>query len=185
LSKIEAGRMELDLSPVSLDMLVHETVAQLAGQVRTAAVQLIAEVPRGLPLINADSLKLKQVLINLVGNALKFTEQGSVVVRVIASSDRSDPMCIEVTDTGIGIPPEVQPKLFEPFFTTKTHGTGLGLATSQQIVFEHNGHLLVESQPGKGAAFSSSVAGAVAAADCLGSLGHRRRRGQRRVVSGE
>ena len=59
-----------------------------------------------------------------------------------------------VKDDGRGIPPEIQPKLFEPFFTTKAHGTGLGLATSQQIIFEHNGHLVVESQAGKGATFS-------------------------------
>jgi signal transduction histidine kinase len=61
---------------------------------------------------------------------------------------------IRVKDTGVGISTEAQTKLFEPFFTTKAKGTGLGLATSQQIVFEHNGHLLVESQPGEGAIFS-------------------------------
>jgi signal transduction histidine kinase len=61
---------------------------------------------------------------------------------------------IRVKDTGVGIPVDAQAKLFEPFFTTKAQGTGLGLATSQQIVFEHNGHLLVDSQPGKGSVFS-------------------------------
>jgi two-component system NtrC family sensor kinase len=61
---------------------------------------------------------------------------------------------IRVRDSGVGISTEAQSKLFEPFFTTKPHGTGLGLATSQQIMFEHNGHLLVESQPGQGTTFS-------------------------------
>jgi two-component system NtrC family sensor kinase len=63
-------------------------------------------------------------------------------------------LVIRVKDTGPGITPDIEARLFEPFFTTKPHGTGLGLATSQQIVFEHNGHLVVESQPGKGATFS-------------------------------
>ena len=63
-------------------------------------------------------------------------------------------IAIRVIDSGPGIPADVRAKLFEPFFTTKAHGTGLGLATSQQIIFEHNGHLLVESQPGNGATFS-------------------------------
>ena len=63
-------------------------------------------------------------------------------------------LVIRVKDNGRGIPPEVQAKLFEPFFTTKAHGTGLGLATSQQIIFEHNGRLVVESQPQKGSVFT-------------------------------
>jgi two-component system NtrC family sensor kinase len=64
-------------------------------------------------------------------------------------------LVIRVRDTGSGITPDAQSKLFQPFFTTKPHGTGLGLATSQQIVFEHNGHLIVDSQPGKGTTFTT------------------------------
>jgi signal transduction histidine kinase len=100
-----------------------------------------------------DERLLRQVLENLTRNAAEAIE-GEGVVRI--ETDVIDKFfVIRVKDTGRGIPPEIQTKLFEPFFTTKAHGTGLGLATSQQIIFEHNGHLLVESQPGKGSTFTT------------------------------
>jgi len=108
--------------------------------------------PDSTPEIWLDEGLIRQVIDNLIRNSVEaIVGKGSITLET-EILDRF--LVIRVRDTGIGIPPEVQPKLFEPFFTTKTHGTGLGLATSQQIVFEHNGHLLVESQPGKGAAFS-------------------------------
>jgi signal transduction histidine kinase len=92
------------------------------------------------------------VLENLVRNGVEAI-QGTGSVRI--ETDVVDRFfVIRVKDTGHGISPETQAKLFEPFFTTKPDGTGLGLATSQQIVFEHNGHLVVESQPNKGSIFS-------------------------------
>jgi signal transduction histidine kinase len=99
-----------------------------------------------------DEGLLRQVLDNLLLNAIDaIAGEG----RVDVESDVLDRfVVIRVRDTGTGISSEAQEKLFEPFFTTKAHGTGLGLATSQQIVFEHNGHLLVESQLGKGSTFS-------------------------------
>jgi len=99
-----------------------------------------------------DEGLLRQVLDNLMRNAVEaITGEGSIELETEVL-DRF--AVIRVKDSGPGIPEDLQPKLFEPFFTTKAHGTGLGLATSQQIIFEHNGHLLVESQPGKGATFS-------------------------------
>jgi signal transduction histidine kinase len=99
-----------------------------------------------------DEGLLRQVLDNLVRNGTEAIE-GCGVVRI--ETDVVDRfLVIRVTDTGHGIPAEIQPRLFEPFFTTKAQGTGLGLATSQQIIFEHNGHLVVESQPNKGTSFS-------------------------------
>ena len=97
---------------------------------------------------------LRQVLENLLRNAVESIDgEGAVDVETDVV-DRY--VVIRVKDTGVGIPAEAQAKLFEPFFTTKAQGTGLGLATSQQIIFEHNGHLLVESQPGKGPFFPYS-----------------------------
>ncbi len=104
------------------------------------------------PAIWLDEQLLRQVLDNLLRNAVEAIEQeGSIEIETDVI-DRF--VVIRVRDSGVGIPTDVQSKLFEPFFTTKPHGTGLGLATSQQIMFEHNGHLLVESQPGKGTTFS-------------------------------
>lgn len=104
------------------------------------------------PDIWLDERLLRQALENLVRNAAEAIEgQGQVWIE----TDMADRfLVIRVRDNGRGIPPEVQAKLFEPFFTTKAHGTGLGLATSQQIIFEHNGRLVVESQPGKGSVFT-------------------------------
>jgi PAS domain S-box-containing protein len=104
------------------------------------------------PEVWIDERLLRQVLENLLRNGAEAIEgQGSLRVETDVT-DRF--LVIRVRDTGPGIPAEIQARLFEPFFTTKAHGTGLGLATSQQIIFEHNGHLVVESQPGKGSTFS-------------------------------
>jgi signal transduction histidine kinase len=104
------------------------------------------------PEVWLDEGLLRQVLDNLIRNAVEAIDGSGTVSIETDVIDRF--LVIRVKDTGVGIPAEVQAKLFEPFFTTKANGTGLGLATSQQIVFEHNGHLLVESQPGKGSTFS-------------------------------
>jgi signal transduction histidine kinase len=104
------------------------------------------------PAVWLDEQLLRQVLDNLTRNAVEsISAEGTIEIETDAIERF---VVIRVRDTGVGIPPESQAKLFEPFFTTKPHGTGLGLATSQQIMFEHNGHLLVESQPGKGTTFS-------------------------------
>jgi PAS domain S-box-containing protein len=104
------------------------------------------------PEVWLDERLLRQALENLARNGAEAIE-GEGVVRI--ETDVIDRfLVIRMKDTGRGIPPEIQARLFEPFFTTKAHGTGLGLATSQQIIFEHNGHLVVESQAGKGSTFS-------------------------------
>jgi signal transduction histidine kinase len=104
------------------------------------------------PAVWLDEQLLRQVLDNLTRNAVEAIDTEGVIELETDVIDRF--VVIRVRDSGVGIPTEVQSKLFEPFFTTKPHGTGLGLATSQQVMFEHNGHLLVESQPGKGSTFS-------------------------------
>src|SRR5262249_53831068 len=111
-------------------------------------IQLAPETPE----VWLDEGLLRQVLDNLLHNAVDAIKGDG---RIDIETDVLDRfVVIRVRDTGMGIPTDIQEKLFEPFFTTKAHGTGLGLATSQQIIFEHNGHLLVDSEPGKGATFS-------------------------------
>jgi signal transduction histidine kinase len=104
------------------------------------------------PEVWLDEGLLRQVLENLLRNAVEsITGNGAVEIETDVVDHY---VVIRIKDTGVGISAEAQDKLFEPFFTTKAQGTGLGLATSQQIVFEHNGHLLVESKPGEGSVFS-------------------------------
>ena len=115
-------------------------------------VQFTVHQSASTPSVWLDEKLLRQVIDNLTRNALEAIS-GEGAIRI--DTDVIDRfVIIRVTDTGDGISAEAQKKLFEPFFTTKPHGTGLGLATSQQIIFEHNGHLLVESQEGKGSTFS-------------------------------
>jgi signal transduction histidine kinase len=104
------------------------------------------------PPVWLDEQLIRQVLDNLTRNAVEAIPADGTIELQTDVIDRF--LVVRVHDSGVGIPTGVQAKLFEPFFTTKPHGTGLGLATSQQIMFEHNGHLLVESQTGKGTTFS-------------------------------
>jgi len=162
LAKIEAGRMELVIEPTDLGQLVTETVQQLEGQakVKEGNVALVAGVPDGLVTVDTDGAKLKQVIINLVGNALKFTHEGSVIVRVDVGPDRHTPVAIAVQDTGIGIPPDRLEAIFEAFqqaeagTARKYGGTGLGLAISRSICLLMGYDLIVESEFGKGSTFT-------------------------------
>jgi signal transduction histidine kinase len=132
---------------------VDTVIRELAKSFRPpASVKLEVEFGPSSPDVWLDAGLLRQALENLVRNGVEAIG-GEGLVRI--ETDVVDRfLVIRVKDTGRGIAPEIQAKLFEPFFTTKAQGTGLGLATSQQIVFEHNGHLVVDSQAGKGATFS-------------------------------
>jgi len=132
---------------------INTVIEALADNfVAPANVRLEIHLKPQSPEIWLDERLLRQVLDNLVRNGVDAIE-GSGTVRI--ETDVVDRfLVIRVKDTGRGIPPGIHARLFEPFFTTKAHGTGLGLATSQQIVFEHNGHLVAESQAGKGSTFS-------------------------------
>jgi len=159
LSKIEAGRMSLDRAPVALDALVEDTVASFEGQLRDRPIALEAEIPAHLTPIMTDPAKLLQVLTNLIGNAIKFTERGSVVVRVVAEAASRRPERIEVVDTGVGIPLDRQEAIFEAFqqadgSTARQYGgTGLGLAVSKSLCDLMGYALDVESEPGVGSIF--------------------------------
>jgi signal transduction histidine kinase/CheY-like chemotaxis protein len=165
-SKIEAGKLRLELIDVDLRVLLEETVEGLAGHAHRKGLELINSVPPDLHTsVQADPVRIRQVLTNLVGNAIKFTERGEVAVRLTATkvdTERSG-FLFEVTDTGIGIRPEKQAAIFDSFTqedgtTTRLYGgTGLGLAISEQIVDLMGGVLTVESQPGEGSTFSFTL----------------------------
>jgi PAS domain S-box-containing protein len=161
LAKVEAGRMELVIEKADLAALCVETVQQLEGQAKTkeGQVKLLADVPSNVALVDTDSAKLKQVIINLVGNALKFTHEGSVTVRLELAPDGKTPVAIAVTDTGIGIPQDRLEAIFEAFqqaeagTSRKYGGTGLGLALSRSICLLMGYDLIVDSELGKGSTF--------------------------------
>jgi len=180
LAKVEAGRMELVIEEVDLGELITETVMQLEGQakVKEGGVRLVADVPDETTLVETDSAKLKQVIINLVGNALKFTHEGAVTVRLDVGPDGRTPTAIAVQDTGIGIPDDRLEAIFEAFqqaeagTSRKYGGTGLGLAISRSICLLMGYDLIVESEVGEGSTFSIV-------------MGERARRAVRRDVEDE
>jgi PAS domain S-box-containing protein len=161
LAKVEAGRMELIIEEVDLAHLCVETVQQLEGQAKAKEgnIALVADVPDTAGLVETDPAKLKQVIINLVGNALKFTHDGSVTVRLEVAADGRTPVAISVSDTGIGIPQDRLEAIFEAFqqaeagTSRKYGGTGLGLALSRSICLLMGYDLIVESELGQGSTF--------------------------------
>jgi len=160
LSKIEAGRGTLSLSSVDLAELVASTLSQFDAQTQGRDVELIAHVPSGLLPLDTDAQRLRQVLINLVGNALKFTAHGSVSIHVRADAATSRATRIDVIDTGIGIPADRREKIFEAFeqadvgTARRYGGTGLGLAISRALCQLMGYSLDLRSEPGAGSTFS-------------------------------
>jgi PAS domain S-box-containing protein len=170
LSKIEAHKIELAVTPVALDELVRETLTQQEGQLRDKPVKLVAELPRRVAPLQTDPQRLKQVIINLIGNSLKFTEQGSVTVRVVTETGTDEPLRIEVSDTGIGIPNDRLGAIFEAFqqadasTSRKYGGTGLGLTISQALCQLMGYRIEVSSQVGVGSTFSVVLSPGMSAA---------------------
>ena len=165
-SKIEAGRLALDPAPFKLRELLDDTMRTLALRAHEKHLELLCDVDADVPnRVAADSGRLRQVLINLVGNAIKFTESGEVVVRVrMDESDSAEGVLhLAVTDTGIGIPPEKHALIFNAFnqadgsITRRYGGTGLGLTISSNLVQLMGGCLWVESTPGAGSTFHFTV----------------------------
>jgi signal transduction histidine kinase/PAS domain-containing protein len=159
LSRIESGRLELTISSVSLQELVRDTMEEMRSLLRSGVVGLLADIPAQTARLQGDEQKLKQVLINLLGNALKFTERGSVVIRV-TNDDQHRPMRIDVADTGIGIPQNKLKDIFEAFEraggpeAADFEGTGLGLTISRSLCRVMGYDLTVASEVGKGSTFS-------------------------------
>ena len=162
-SKIEAGKLELEARPFALSALVEETVELLAPRAQAKDIEIASFVDDRLPAnVVGDAARLRQVLLNLAGNAIKFTEQGGIAV-IVEPSERANDIRFLVRDTGIGLKPEDQARVFRDFeqadgsSTRKFAGTGLGLAISKRIVARMDGRIAVDSEPGAGATFSFTV----------------------------
>jgi two-component system, sensor histidine kinase and response regulator len=159
IAKVEAGRLTVTSGLVSVGQLVQDVVAQLEGQPRSPDVELVAQVAPVMAPIQTDGVLLRQVIINLAGNALRFTHRGRVVVSATADGGGA-PTSIVVADTGIGISKARQAAIFEPFeqADAETHrnygGTGLGLSISKAICDALGFDILLDSEPGKGSTFT-------------------------------
>ena len=166
-SKIESGKLELDKYPVNLVDCAEEVLSLLSGEIEQKPLELLYEIEEGLPeIIITDGLRLRQILLNLAGNALKFTEEGEICIsmsRGYASDDQHVCINFAVSDTGIGIEKNKQANLFESFTqadaTTarKYGGTGLGLTISSRLVQLMGGELQLKSNPGQGSVFYFSL----------------------------
>ncbi|HKC93735.1 MAG TPA: GAF domain-containing sensor histidine kinase [Nitrospira sp.] len=160
LSKIEAGQLQLVIKEYSIGDVVQDVLTTMEPLAEQKRLALKANIPLNLPLGSGNAGRIKQVLLNLVGNAIKFTDHGEVSVEVCHGEDR---FIVQVSDTGPGIDPVEQQRIFEEFQqgdrsrTRKKGGTGLGLTIAKQIVKLHGGRLWVESTVGQGSTFSFSL----------------------------
>ncbi|MFZ5909571.1 MAG: GAF domain-containing protein [Chloroflexota bacterium] len=165
LSRIEAGKMELSFSEVNIDDLVTSVMSTAAGLIKDKPITLKQEIATDLPTVRADPMRIRQVLINLLSNAAKFTEKGEITVRAEVDdlTTGQSSVIVTVTDTGPGISPEDQAKLFQPFsqvdasLTRKVGGSGLGLSICHHLVQMHHGRIGIHSMPGRGSSFYFTV----------------------------
>src|SRR2546425_173398 len=160
ISKLEAGKAQLHRGEVDVEPLISECVESVRSLAKTKKLEMTASVSPEVGRVFADGAKLKQVLLNLLGNAIKFTESGSV--RVTAERQGAE-LRVSVQDTGIGVPTEDTERIFESFqqgqsgISGKYQGTGLGLAISRRLVEMHGGRISVKSAPGQGSTFTFTI----------------------------
>ena len=160
LSKIEAGKLDLNPEPINLARLIDEVIGTAGQLAEKNHNRLVVEAQENLGALNADPLRLKQILLNLLSNACKFTKEGQVALRVRKVSDDRDWVELAVADSGIGMTAEQLAKLFQDFtqadsLTARRYGgTGLGLAISRKLARMMGGDVTVTSEPGKGSVFT-------------------------------
>jgi signal transduction histidine kinase len=160
LSKIEAGKLELNPEPVDLARLIDEVIGTAGQLAEKNKNRLVVEAPENVGRLTADPMRLKQILLNLLSNACKFTKEGEVALRVRQVVDGHAWIELAVADTGIGLTAEQQAKLFQDFtqadsLTARRYGgTGLGLALSRKLARMMGGDVTVASEPGKGSVFT-------------------------------
>ena len=174
LSKIEAGRTDLEYTDFPLRRTIEEVVTTQISRVYAKHLTLQKDIPFDLPeVVRGDQLRFKQMLLNLLGNAIKFTEQGSITIaaRLLEQDARRALIRLTVSDTGIGIAPELQQKIFKPFeqadtsTTRRFGGTGLGLTICSKLADLMGGSITVESAPGVGSSFHLEIPFELGAAD--------------------
>jgi GAF domain-containing protein/ActR/RegA family two-component response regulator len=161
ISKVDAGKMELAFEDVNITDVITSVLSTARGLVKDKPIKLATAIEDDLPLLRADSTRVRQVLLNLISNASKFTDEGSITVSARRQTDTTGKpaIYISVSDTGMGIAPEDQVKLFEPFTqvdgspTRKSGGTGLGLSITRLLVELHGGEIGLHSEVGKGSTF--------------------------------
>jgi len=160
LAKIEAGKFTWNMASVSISDVIERATAATASLFEAKKLQLVREIQPDLPAVNGDQDRLIQVVINLISNAVKFTDDGSIIC---TAKLHDGSVVVGVKDSGIGISPADQPKVFEKFkqvgdtLTDKPKGTGLGLPICKEIVEYHGGRIWVESEPGHGSTFSFTL----------------------------
>ena len=161
-SRIEAGRLKLDIGRVEMAEVIEDAVRGVRRQVEAKGQELDIAVPRTLPSVLADRNRLVQVLVNLLSNAYKYTPEGGQI-RVIAEAEDGEFVRCSVADTGIGMTPEEQERLFTKYFRSNNPavrnvpGTGLGLVITKSLVELQGGNIWVESEPGRGSTFTFTV----------------------------
>jgi CheY-like chemotaxis protein/two-component sensor histidine kinase len=162
MSKIEAGKMELQLEPLDISDVINSTITNAAGLVKDKPIKVVQQIEPNLPSVKMDEIRISQVITNLISNAVKFTETGTITVAAKRSQspENKPEIMVTVTDSGIGIAPEDQAKLFQRFSqvddspTRKTGGTGLGLSICRSLIDLHGGRIdLLSSEVGKGSTF--------------------------------
>jgi signal transduction histidine kinase/DNA-binding LytR/AlgR family response regulator len=171
MSKIEADRMELNIQDIDLKNTVSEIVQVFTQKALQKGIELISSIPQTLPIVKLDEIRTRQILLNLVSNAIKFTDNGfvSVTVNFTATSKKTGTLVMVVEDSGIGVPISEQEIIFEAFrqqsgqSSQKYGGTGLGLAITKKLVQKMNGTIELESVPHKGSKFIVSI-------NCIGFL---------------
>jgi two-component system phosphate regulon sensor histidine kinase PhoR len=159
LSRIETGKAELKLEPVNINDLAEEVTAQLKPQAERQRLSLVKELASELPQVPADRARVRQVIVNLLHNAIKFTDPGGRIT--VGTRGEGDSVTVAIADTGRGISGEDLPHVFERFYkgdkVRTGEGTGMGLAIAKHIVEAHGGNIRVESQEGRGSTFSFNL----------------------------
>ncbi|TVQ21523.1 MAG: response regulator [Spirochaetaceae bacterium] len=161
-SKIEAGRLDLDLVDIELRSLIEDLIVPLAARAQEKGVEFVCDIDPSTPaVVHGDPVRLRQIIVNLVGNAVKFTSSGEIVVRIGPTEGTS--ICFAVADTGIGIPAERLEDIFTQFMqvdgstTRRFGGTGLGLTITKQLAAMMGGDVTVTSESGRGSTFRATI----------------------------
>src|SRR3990170_2019628 len=160
LSRLESQQMPLHLEAVDIQGLIQGVIHSLEKNARDKGLKLVVDVQKEIPKIMSDKVRIEQVIVNLIDNALKYTNQGEVMVKACIDGEN---LRVDVEDTGTGIPEKDLARIFERFYrvdkgrSRDLGGTGLGLAIVKHIIQAHNGKIWVQSLPGKGTTFSFTI----------------------------